>query len=117
MCGPGRNNPLSHRDRTPHATVTKYFYDLFILCGRYQNGTRSMVKNVIFDLGGVVIEWNPDRILDAYYTDPDVRALMKQQMLQHPDWLELDRGTVAHPDRDRRVAGKAARARGVPLYC
>jgi FMN phosphatase YigB (HAD superfamily) len=54
----------------------------------------AVVKNVIFDLGGVVLEWNPDRILEAYYSDPEVRALMKKQMFQHPDWLELDRGTM-----------------------
>lgn len=106
-----------------------------------------MVKNVIFDLGGVVIEWNSDRILEAYYADPDVRAIMKQQMFQHPDWLELDRGTMHESELLARLGVRTGRpaaelsglfdavreslhakpdtvalleklyARGVPLYC
>jgi putative hydrolase of the HAD superfamily len=106
-----------------------------------------VVKNVIFDLGGVVIEWNSDRILETYYADPDVRAIMKQQMFQHPDWLELDRGTMHESELLARLGVRTGRpaaelsglfdavreslhakpdtvalleklyARGVPLYC
>ncbi len=70
-----------------------------------------MVKNVIFDLGGVVLEWNPDRILEAYYSEPEVRALMKQQMFQHADWLELDRGTM----HETTVLQRASERTGRPL--
>jgi putative hydrolase of the HAD superfamily len=106
-----------------------------------------MVKNVIFDLGGVVIEWNPDRILASYYADPEMRAIMKTALFLHPDWLQLDRGTLNEADLLVRAAGRTGRpaaelsglfaavreslhtksetvalleklsARGVPLYC
>jgi HAD superfamily hydrolase (TIGR01509 family) len=106
-----------------------------------------MVKNVIFDLGGVVIEWNPDRILASYYADPEMRAIMKTALFLHPDWLRLDRGTLNEADLLVRAAGRTGRpaaelsglfdavreslhtktetvalleklsARGVPLYC
>jgi putative hydrolase of the HAD superfamily len=105
------------------------------------------VKNVIFDLGGVVIEWSPDRILETYYADPEMRAIMKTALFLHPDWLQLDRGTLSEAealvrlgDRTGRPAPElegllaAVRAslhakpdtiallarldeRGVPLYC
>jgi putative hydrolase of the HAD superfamily len=105
------------------------------------------VKNVIFDLGGVVIEWNSDRILETYYADPEVRTIMKQQMFQHPDWLELDRGTMHESELLARLGVRTGRpaaelsglfdaireslhakpdtvalleklyARGIPLYC
>jgi putative hydrolase of the HAD superfamily len=105
------------------------------------------MKNVIFDLGGVVIEWNPDRILDTYYCEPEVRALMKAQMFQHPDWLQLDRGTMNEEELLARLGVRTGRSaaelsglfdavreslhtkpdtvalleklhqRGVPLYC
>ena len=106
-----------------------------------------MAKNVIFDLGGVVIEWNPDRILAGYYADPAVRTIMKSALFLHPDWLQLDRGTLNEADLLVRAAGRTGRpaaelsglfaavreslhtksetvalleklsARGVPLYC
>lgn len=68
-----------------------------------------MVKSVIFDLGGVVIEWNPDRILEGYYADPQLRAIMKTAMFLHPDWLQLDRGTLNEAGLLERVAGRTGR--------
>ena len=32
------------------------------------------MRNVIFDLGGGVLEWNPEAILEKYYLDLDARA-------------------------------------------
>jgi len=29
-----------------------------------------MVRNVIFDLGGVVLDWNPDRIVAGIVPEP-----------------------------------------------
>jgi putative hydrolase of the HAD superfamily len=68
-----------------------------------------MVKNVIFDLGGVVLEWNPDRILAGFYADPEMRAIMKTALFLHPDWLELDRGTLSEADLLARAAGRTGR--------
>jgi len=56
--------------------------------------TRRVIQNVIFDLGGVLLEWNPDKILAQLYSGDDVRALVRTEVFQHPDWLELDRGTL-----------------------
>src|SRR5882724_2564282 len=69
-----------------------------------------MVKNVIFDLGGVVIEWNPDRILAGYYADPELRAIMKTELFLHPDWVQLDRGTLNEADLLVRAAGRTGRS-------
>jgi putative hydrolase of the HAD superfamily len=52
------------------------------------------LPNIIFDLGGVVLEWNPASILEGYYADPHLRATMQAPLVQHPDWLQLDRGTL-----------------------
>jgi HAD superfamily hydrolase (TIGR01509 family) len=106
-----------------------------------------VASNVIFDLGGVVIEWSPVRILADYYADPEIRAILQTALFLHPDWLELDRGTLSEAellvrvgDRTGRPAAELAglleamreslhakpdtvalleklQARGVPLYC
>lgn len=52
------------------------------------------MRNVIFDLGGVVLDWNPDAILEGYYSDLKARATMQAALFKHPDWLQLDRGTL-----------------------
>jgi putative hydrolase of the HAD superfamily len=64
---------------------------------------------VIFDLGGVVLDWNPDAILEAFYDDIDARAAMKRDMFQHPDWLLLDRGVYSEADVIARLVERTAR--------
>jgi putative hydrolase of the HAD superfamily len=61
------------------------------------------VRNIIFDLGGVVLDWNPDAILESYYTDPRARAAMKSALFKHPDWLQLDRGTLSESEALERL--------------
>lgn len=51
--------------------------------------------NIVFDLGGVVFDWQPDKIISSLFDDEKVKQLVKKQIFQHPDWLELDRGTLA----------------------
>jgi len=62
--------------------------------------------NVVFDLGGVVIAWRPADIVARAFADPDTRDLVHAQIIGHPDWLELDRGTLTV---DAAVARGAAR--------
>jgi HAD superfamily hydrolase (TIGR01509 family) len=106
-----------------------------------------VARNVIFDLGGVVIEWNPERILRRFYADEALRGTMRAAVFRHSDWLDLDRGTLQEAELVSRVASRTGRpvaelealmdavrasletkpetvallerlhARGVPLYC
>ena len=106
-----------------------------------------MVRNVIFDLGGVVLDWNPDAVLASYYDDFNLRTSMKAAVFQHPDWLQLDRGTLSEdeavtqlekrtnrpkqeliglfeavrhslrPKPDTMALVERLAHRGVPLYC
>jgi FMN phosphatase YigB (HAD superfamily) len=68
------------------------------------------VKNVIFDLGGVVVEWSPERILESYYEDhPRMREVMKTALFLHPDWMQLDRGTLSEADLLVRLRDRTQR--------
>ncbi len=53
-----------------------------------------MIKNVIFDAGGVLLEWNPPRVIAQLYPDPQVQAEIREFIFEHPDWHEFDRGTI-----------------------
>jgi putative hydrolase of the HAD superfamily len=67
------------------------------------------MRNVIFDLGGVVFDWNPDVILETYYPDPNDRAAVKSALFLHADWSELDRGTLSELEVLRRLAQRTRR--------
>ena len=50
--------------------------------------------NIVFDLGGVIFNWQPDAIIKSIYEDADTQDLIRKEIFQHPDWVELDRGTI-----------------------
>ena len=72
----------------------------------------SAVHNVIFDLGGVVLEWNPDAILEKHYAEPGARLKLKAALFQHPDWVQMDRGTLSEPEAIERLAQRTGIANG-----
>ena len=54
--------------------------------------------NIVFDLGGVVVTWEPEVIIAQVFADPVVQALVRTEILGHADWLALDRGTLLRQD-------------------
>ncbi len=53
------------------------------------------IRNVVFDVGGVLLTWNPPSVIAGLYPDPATQAVIRQQMFEHADWLEFDRGTYS----------------------
>jgi HAD superfamily hydrolase (TIGR01509 family) len=53
------------------------------------------IRNVVFDAGGVLLEWNPPRVVAQMYPDPGVQAQIREFIFEHPDWHEFDRGTIS----------------------
>lgn len=68
------------------------------------------IRNVVLDLGGVLLEWKPDQILTRLYPgDREIRALVKKEVLQHPDWLALDKGTLNEEEAVRLFQQRTGR--------
>lgn len=62
--------------------------------------------NIVFDLGGVVLHWSPEDIINKYFPDSADRKNIKDNFFGHSDWESLDRGTIA-----KELAIKNAAAR------
>jgi putative hydrolase of the HAD superfamily len=54
-----------------------------------------IIRNVIFDVGGVLLEWDPPSVIARLHPDPAIQARIRRQMFEHDDWLEFDRGTYS----------------------
>lgn len=65
-----------------------------------------MIKNVIFDFGAVLFEWNPAKIVSTFTDSQDEQALLLEHVLQHPDWLSLDRGEMLMAEAIPRCAAR-----------
>ncbi len=68
--------------------------------------------NIIFDLGGVVLTWNPDNIINEIFTDPKICDLVRKEVFQHKDWLDLDKGTLEPHDAINRFVFRT----GLEIY-
>ena len=62
--------------------------------------------NIVFDLGGVVFNWQPDSIIRSVFTDSRIQKLVRAEIIGHLDWLELDRGTLSQEEAIFRGASR-----------
>ena len=62
--------------------------------------------NIVFDLGGVVFRWQPEKIIRHFFHDSNQQDLVRSKIFSHIDWIELDRGTI---ETDQAITRGAAR--------
>ena len=51
-----------------------------------------MIKNIVFDMGGVLIVWDPVRMLNQLHRSEADNELLNRELLQNPIWTEADAG-------------------------
>lgn len=52
------------------------------------------IKNIIFDLGNVLLNYNPEEYLKTKITEADKISEVHNQVFQSDEWALLDRGTL-----------------------
>ncbi len=62
----------------------------------------SVIRNVIMDLGGVMLEWNPDHLLRRFQPDPALRGQLRAAIFG-PDWRLFDRGHLSEAELIERL--------------
>jgi putative hydrolase of the HAD superfamily len=68
------------------------------------------IRNVVFDVGGVLLSWNPPAVIAEHYPDPATQDVIRRQMFEHADWHEFDRGTLSYAaavDHFARATGRS----------
>lgn len=71
----------------------------------------STVHNVIFDLGGVLLEWNPDDILSRFQPDANLRRRLRAALFGHADWHLFDRGGLSESELLDRMESRIGHSR------
>jgi putative hydrolase of the HAD superfamily len=63
----------------------------------------AAVRNVIFDLGGVVLDWNPAGIVALIEPVPERQSALRHALFGHADWRMFDRGALTESELIRRL--------------
>lgn len=53
-----------------------------------------MIKNIIFDFGNVLLEWNEDKIASNYANNKKEQKILKKVIFKSNNWFKLDYGTL-----------------------
>ncbi|MBQ8161777.1 MAG: HAD family phosphatase [Clostridia bacterium] len=65
--------------------------------------------NVIFDIGNVLVRFDPAETARALYPeDPGMQKLVLQHVFQTPYWLQLDRGVISYQEAEEIMSKGSA---------
>ena len=53
-----------------------------------------MIRNIVFDMGQVLIHWTPDLLIDRHDVSAQDRELIKRELFSSVEWVQLDHGTI-----------------------
>ena len=65
-----------------------------------------MIKNIIFDLGNVIIGFNQTQIIDEFAQNNDEKTFIKKQILDSEEWKLLDLGKIVNDEAIARVQNR-----------
>ena len=57
-----------------------------------------MIKNVLFDMGNVLIRFAPEVFVRNAGVSGDDQKLLLRELFGSIDWIELDRGTIGEAE-------------------
>lgn len=62
--------------------------------------------NVVFDIGGVVVEWQPARLAATVFDDLEKQRVATNDVFSHADWVSVDRGELSYEEAIKRTADR-----------
>lgn len=68
-----------------------------------------MYRNIVFDLGGVVVDWNPRDFLMDYFLNKRTEDVVYDLTFGSKTWQELDRGVLTRAEGNQAMLKEAAR--------
>lgn len=58
-----------------------------------------MVKNIIFDMGNVLLDYNPEVSLELFFDNDIDRDIVRKELFEGPEWIQGDLGYMTNEER------------------
>lgn len=58
-----------------------------------------MIKNIVFDMGNVLMDYNPKIPLDIFFETSEDKALILKELFNGPEWVRGDLGDIKNEER------------------
>lgn len=64
----------------------------------------SKIKNVIFDLGAVMFDWNPKGITENFTDNVELQKRIQSELYYHQDWIDFDCALITEEEATKRAS-------------
>ncbi len=58
-----------------------------------------MIRNVVLDMGNVLLDFNPEYVLDTFCSSEEEKDYIRKELFEGPEWALGDRGDIKDKDR------------------
>lgn len=62
------------------------------------------MKNIILDMGNVLLDYDPEVILDQVFDDKEEKDLIRRELFEGDEWIQGDLGYIANEQRYEGVS-------------
>ena len=66
---------------------------------------RKKIKNVVFDIGNVLLSWKPEEIFGRITRKKDFESHPLRHLIGGEVWMQLDRGVISKDEAVEKLAG------------
>lgn len=53
-----------------------------------------MIRNILFDMGNVLVCWNPDLFISRLHLPPEDGRILMNEVFRSVEWIQMDRGVL-----------------------
>lgn len=75
-----------------------------------------MLRNLIFDMGNVLLNFLPEDVLSRYCREGEERRVIRDELFYGPEWDMADRGEIEDTGRYERIAPRVSPEYREALY-
>lgn len=58
-----------------------------------------MIRNIVLDMGNVLLDFNPEFVLDRFCSSEEEKEVIRKELFEGPEWALGDRGDIKDKDR------------------
>lgn len=63
-----------------------------------------MIKNIVLDMGNVLLKFDPEVSLCRYCETEEIRDIIRRELFEGPEWIMGDYGTITNAERFEPVS-------------
>lgn len=68
------------------------------MMNKANEGRKSMIRNIIFDLGNVIIKGTHSSIITEFAKNEEERDFIRDKFLKSPEWNLMDLGKITNEE-------------------